>query len=72
MELNGVSAEATNLYDARNSLIDAYRILFEQWRHAFAIGALQRRRGVPAPSLREIAAAWRRDRRQVAVRMIAD
>lgn len=72
VELNGVSAEATNLYDARNSLIDAYRILFEQWRHAFAIGAQHRRRGVPAPSLLEIASAWRRDRRQVAVRMIAD
>jgi membrane protein DedA with SNARE-associated domain len=39
IELNGVTSESTNIYDPRYSLIDAYRILFKQWRMAFEIGA---------------------------------
>lgn len=39
IELNGVTSESTNIYDPRYSLIDAYRILFRQWRLAFEIGA---------------------------------
>ena len=39
IELNGVTSESTNIYDPRYSLIDAYRILFRQWRIAFEIGA---------------------------------
>ncbi len=39
VELNGVTSESTNIYDPRYSLIDAYRILFRQWRLAFEIGA---------------------------------
>jgi membrane protein DedA with SNARE-associated domain len=39
VELNGVTSEATHIYDPRNSLLAAYKILFEQWRLAFEIGA---------------------------------
>lgn len=39
IELNGVTSESTNIYDPSYSLIDAYRILFRQWRLAFEIGA---------------------------------
>ncbi|MCG8461454.1 MAG: alpha/beta fold hydrolase [Holophagales bacterium] len=45
LELNGVTSEATHIYDPRNRLRDAYRILFEQWRLAFEIGDRQRRAG---------------------------
>ena len=45
IELNGVTSEATNIYDPRNSLADAYRILFRQWRIAFEIGAQNRDSG---------------------------
>lgn len=38
IELNGVTSESTNIYDPKFSLIDAYRILFRQWRIAFEIG----------------------------------
>ncbi|MGD9590633.1 MAG: VTT domain-containing protein [Pyrinomonadaceae bacterium] len=38
IELNGVTSESTNIYDPRFSLVDAYRILFRQWRLAFEIG----------------------------------
>ncbi|MFY9608809.1 MAG: alpha/beta fold hydrolase [Blastocatellia bacterium] len=54
VELNGVTSEATHIYDPRNSLIDAYRVLFEQWRLAFEIGAKNRERGVKPSSLREL------------------
>lgn len=39
IELNGVTSEATHIYDARVGLREAYSTLFEQWRLAFAIGA---------------------------------
>lgn len=38
IEVNGVTSESTNMYDPRYSLMDAYRILFKQWRLAFQIG----------------------------------
>jgi len=45
IELNGAASEATNIYDARNSLWSAYRQLFRQWDLVFAIGAANRQRG---------------------------
>lgn len=50
IELNGVTSEATNIYDPKYSLLDAYRILFRQWRIAFEIGHANRRRGTPPTS----------------------
>lgn len=46
IELNGVTSEATHIYDPRYRLSDAYRVLFAQWRIAFAIGAENRKRGI--------------------------
>lgn len=46
VELNGVTSESTNIYDRKFSLIDAYRILFRQWRIAFEIGSENRALGV--------------------------
>jgi len=46
IELNGVTSEATSIYDPAQSLVDAYRTLFAQWRLAFEIGAENRERGV--------------------------
>ncbi|HXU08708.1 MAG TPA: VTT domain-containing protein, partial [Blastocatellia bacterium] len=54
VELNGVTSEATHIYDPRNSLIAAYRVLFEQWRLAFEIGAKNRERGIKPSSAREL------------------
>jgi hypothetical protein len=50
VELNGATAECTNIYDPERSLLAAYRLLFLQWRLVFAIGAANRRRGLPATS----------------------
>lgn len=38
LEVNGVTSESTNIYDPKNSVMTAYRILFKQWRTAFEIG----------------------------------
>ncbi|MEO6392885.1 MAG: hypothetical protein ABIP75_13640, partial [Pyrinomonadaceae bacterium] len=54
VELNGVTSEATNIYDPKNSLFTAYRVLFEQWRIAFAIGAQNRARGFEPARLRTL------------------
>jgi membrane protein DedA with SNARE-associated domain len=55
VELNGVTSEATHIYDPRNGLLSAYRILFEQWRIAFRIGAENRARGAQPTPLRALA-----------------
>jgi hypothetical protein len=55
VELNGVTSEATHIYDPRNVLLSAYRTLFEQWRTAFRVGSENRARGFEPPPLRSLA-----------------
>lgn len=55
LELNGVTSEATHIYDPKNSLLEAYRVLFAQWRIAFEIGAQNRRRCTKPTPLRALA-----------------
>src|SRR5215213_1773076 len=54
VELSGVTSEATNIYDPKNSLVDAYRILFRQWRIAFEIGAENRKNGAEPTSVSDL------------------
>lgn len=54
VELNGVTSESTNIYDPRYSLFDAYRIMFQQWRIVFEIGAENRRLGADPTSKRSL------------------
>ena len=56
VELNGVTAESTNIYDPARSLLDAYRTLFAQWRMVFGIGTANLKRGEGRVPLRRIAA----------------
>jgi hypothetical protein len=63
VELNGVTSEATHIYDPKMSLVDAYRVLFQQWRIAFEIGNLNRQRSFPVTSARELLRAVREYRR---------
>ena len=51
IELNGVTSEATHIYDPRIGLLEAYRALFDQWQLAFEIGAENVRRGAATTSL---------------------
>jgi hypothetical protein len=54
VELNGATAESTNIYDPSRSLISAYRQLFRQWSLVFEIGAANRRAGAPVTATRRI------------------
>ena len=51
IELNGVSAEATHIYDPSVSLVEAYRVMGRHWRVAFEIGAINREAGFEPMSL---------------------
>jgi membrane protein DedA with SNARE-associated domain len=59
LELNGVSAEATHIYDPSVSLLEAYWVLFDQWRIAFEIGARNRNLGHTPMPLRDFVALLR-------------
>jgi membrane protein DedA with SNARE-associated domain len=63
VELNGAASEATSIYDARNSLWLAYRMLYRQWQLVYAIGAANRRHGVRGPGVRTILWDWLQYRR---------
>jgi hypothetical protein len=54
IELNGVTSEATHIYDPQVGIVDAYRALFAQWRLAFEIGEQNRSRGASPTSLWEL------------------
>ncbi|MCP3979312.1 MAG: alpha/beta fold hydrolase [bacterium] len=54
IELNGVTSEATHIYDPSLSLLEAYRTLFRQWALAFEIGRENKRRGVQPTTFREL------------------
>ena len=59
IELNGVTSEATHIYDPKLSLFEAYRVLFRQWRVAFEIGDLNRARGIQPASVTDLLDAAR-------------
>jgi hypothetical protein len=59
IELNGAASEATSIYEARSSVVAAYRTLFRQRDLVFAIGAANRRRSC-APT--RLSVLWRSGR----------
>ncbi len=54
IELNGVTSEATSIYDPKNSVFTAWKTLFEQWRIAFEIGAQNYAKGTRKTTIREL------------------
>lgn len=63
IELNGVSAEATHIYDPAVSIWEAYRVMFRHWRTAFAIGRRNVELGARAMTLPELVTlVWKRSR----------
>lgn len=55
IELNGVTSEATHIYDPANSLFSAYRTLFRQWELAWLIGKKNIEAGARPSSVTAIA-----------------
>jgi membrane protein DedA with SNARE-associated domain len=72
LELNGAASEATNLYDARYTLAEAYGILFRQWEIVFRIGAMNRELGHHALSARDLFSEWLKQREIMARYPAAD
>ena len=54
LELNGVTAESTDIYDPGNSVVDAWRKLMRQWRLAYEIGAANRALGARVTTVGEL------------------
>ena len=63
IELNGVTSEATHIYHPGTPLTEAYRVLMEQWRIAFDIGAENHSRGITPTSVRTLVHLTREYRR---------
>jgi hypothetical protein len=63
IELNGVTSEATSLYDPAWPLARARRVLIEQWSAAFALGAARRAQGQRPLSVLGVLGAVRAARR---------
>jgi len=59
IELNGAASEATNIYDAKNSLWTAYRTLYRQWKLIYAIGSENRKRGAVPRTAFAVWQDWR-------------
>ncbi|HSH96489.1 MAG TPA: hypothetical protein VK968_20235, partial [Roseimicrobium sp.] len=54
IELNGLTSEATSIYDPRHSVWFGWRMLCRQWRVAFEIGSANQARGARALAVREV------------------
>lgn len=62
VELNGATAEATSIYDPKNSLAFAYRTLFIQWRLLFEVAEENVKRGAKPASFSEVLGLMRKHR----------
>jgi membrane protein DedA with SNARE-associated domain len=59
LELNGAASEATNIYDAKNSIFRAYATLYRQWQLVYAIGAANHAAGVRPVSGWDVWRDWK-------------
>ncbi len=63
VEINGAGAEATHIWDSRNSMLSAYKTLMVQYDHMYAIGAKNRQRGFKPATLKALFSAIERHNR---------
>ncbi len=63
LELNGASSEAAHIWDRNASLRSIFSVLLKQYRLLYSIGAKQKKRGHQPPSLRQLLAAWREEKK---------
>ncbi len=63
VELNGLTSEATHIYDPRHGAVHGWRTLMAQWRLAWDIGAANAAAGAPTSGPLELLRAWREARR---------
>lgn len=63
LEVNGVTSEATHMYDRRYGFFAAHAILRHQWRMAFDLAAERIRDGARPATVRDVIRAVRAERR---------
>jgi hypothetical protein len=66
LEVNGVGAEATHVWDPRTRLLDAWRSELAHFGAAWRIGAANRARGAASSGLRHMFRMWRLQRQVLA------
>lgn len=59
VEINGASSESLHIWDRQARFLDAIKALLTQYRHLFAIGAINRKRGYETPGVMSFWRAWR-------------
>lgn len=64
IELNGLTSEATSIYDPKHGLLHAWRTLCRQWEVAYLIGRANRERGARVWRLGEVWNLWRESNRK--------
>ena len=60
IELNGLTSEATHIYDPKNSIFYAWKTLIDQWSIAFEIAEANLKKGLQPMPLVEFISHWRR------------
>ncbi len=60
IELNGLTSEATHIYDPKNSIFYAWKTLIDQWSIAFDIAEANLKKGAQPMPLAEFISHWRR------------
>lgn len=65
VEINGAGGESTHIWDRKTTLTEAYRALFQQFEHAFRIGAANIKRGHRPTGIAELIRLWRLERNLV-------
>lgn len=60
IELNGLTSEATHIYDPKNSIFYAWKTLIDQWSIAFEIAEANLKKGLQPMPLAEFISHWRR------------
>lgn len=58
IELNGATSEAVHIYDPKNPITTAWRVLCEQWTLCFEIAAEAAARGAPVSTPRALLKTW--------------
>ncbi len=58
IEINGAGGEQTHIWDARTTLLEAYRALLQQFGALYRIGAANRRRGFKPTSIKTLIKVW--------------
>lgn len=71
VELNGTTAESTNLYDPSRSVLWAWGVLYRQWGELYRLGVLRRAQGVEPIRWRTLVGALVRNKLDASSRSVA-